>query len=473
MRDLIVSLIVMGALPVSYRRPLVGLLMFSLLAYMRLQDLAWGFARYQRWSYYVALVTFAGFLSSRRKNPIIIEARSVIMMCLAAFLGVGLIFAHGEAEINIAAYLEFCKIVAIALFTTSVIQTRDHLRCMVWVIAMSLGFYGVKNGLAGVITLGGAKILQGPGGMMKDNNDFALAMVMAVPVLFHLYTSERRQILRQGALVMIPLTIVTVMLTHSRGAALSLAFALSILVWRSRNRFIGIAVGACLIMAAAAFAPKTYVKRLETIQNFEEDGSAQGRLAAWRVAGRMVRANPIFGVGLSRFQVAYLDFEPAPSDQQLAGKGGTRVAHNSYFQIWAEGGTPALLMYLSLLGLSFFDIWRIRWRARRKYHASWILSYCSMFEASLGAFFLGSAFLNRAHFDLFYHYVAIILVFGTLARKEMDQLDSLVPNPAESAGRRGRAGRGLRLVQTNGFRRSAKTARTFRRTPLPSRPTRT
>ncbi|MFT5051332.1 MAG: putative O-glycosylation ligase (exosortase A-associated) [Chlamydiales bacterium] len=467
MRDLFVSLIVLGALPVSYRRPLVGLLMFSLLAYMRLQDLAWGFARYQRWSYYVALVTFAGFLSSRRKNPIILEARTVIMISLAAFLGVGLLFAHGDAEVEIASYLEFCKIVAIALFTTSVIQTRDHLRCMVWVIAMSLGFYGVKNGLAGVVTLGGAKILQGPGGMMKDNNDFALAMVMAVPLLFHLFTSERRKILRRGALVMIPLTMITVMLTHSRGAALSLGFALSILVWRSRNRFIGFAVGACIVMAAAAFAPKSYVKRLETIQNFEEDGSAQGRLAAWRVAGRMVRENPIFGVGLSRFQVAYLDFEPAPTDQQLAGKGGTRVAHNSYFQIWAEGGTPALLMYLSLIGLSFFDIWRVRWRAKKKYHASWILSYCSMFEASLGAFFLGSAFLNRAHFDLFYHYVAIILVFGVLARKEMDNLDTVQPRPS---GTGGRTGRSLRLVQAPGFRRTRRSARTFRRTSFPSGP---
>ena len=50
MRDLIVSLVVLSAFPATFRRPLVGLLMFSLLAYMRLQDLAWGFARFQRWS---------------------------------------------------------------------------------------------------------------------------------------------------------------------------------------------------------------------------------------------------------------------------------------------------------------------------------------------------------------------------------------------------------------------------------------
>ena len=466
LRDLFVSLFVVAALPVCYRRPLVGLLMFSLLAYMRLQDLAWGFARYQRWSYYVALVTFAGFLSNRRKDPIIWNLRTIIMMCLAAFLGVGLLFAHGEHEVELPPYLEFCKIIAVALFTTSVVQSRDHLRCIVWVIAMSLGFYGVKNGIAGVISLGSMKILQGPGGMLKDNNDFALAMVMAVPLLFHLYTSERREILRKGALLMVPPTIITVMLTHSRGAALSMVFALGILVWRSRNRFAGIAVGVCLAMAAVAFAPKSYVKRLETLKNVEEDGSAMGRINAWKVAGRMVKASPVFGVGLARFQLSYLDFEPNPSDQQLAGKGGTRVAHNSYFQIWAEGGTPALLMYLSLIFLSFFDLWRTRWRAKRLYHASWILSYCTMFEASLAALSSSAARSSTAPTStLFYHYVAIIVVFSKIAHREMDELGQGVALPVAGGAR---AGRRLALVEPTGFKRGARPARTFRHTPLTS-----
>ena len=47
--------------------------------------------------------------------------------------------------------------------------------------ALSLGFYGVKNGLLGVAS-GGATIKRGPGGMLEDNNDFALALVMNVPL---------------------------------------------------------------------------------------------------------------------------------------------------------------------------------------------------------------------------------------------------------------------------------------------------
>lgn len=36
------------------------------------------------------------------------------------------------------------------------------------------------------------------------------------------------------------------------------------------------------------------------------------------------------------------------------------------------------------------------------------------------AFTVGGMFLNKAHFDLFYHMVAIILVFGRMAFAEME-----------------------------------------------------
>ena len=55
MRDILFTLLVLGILPTCYRRPFIGLLTFSWLAYMRGQDLTWNFARNQRWSMLVGL----------------------------------------------------------------------------------------------------------------------------------------------------------------------------------------------------------------------------------------------------------------------------------------------------------------------------------------------------------------------------------------------------------------------------------
>ena len=163
MRDLIVSLIVVGSLPACFRRPLIGLLMFSVLAYMRLQDLAWGFARYQRWSYIVAMVTFAGYFAARDRKSPVFEARIVLMIFLTLAVGAGLIGAEGEIPVDPKQYLEFCKIIGIAVFTTALVRTREHLRVTMWVIAMSFAFYGTKNGLQGIVTLGRSQILRGTG----------------------------------------------------------------------------------------------------------------------------------------------------------------------------------------------------------------------------------------------------------------------------------------------------------------------
>ena len=90
MRDIILSLILIGLLPTCYRRPFVGLAVFSWLAYMRVQDLTWGFAKHQRWSYYVAMLTFAGYLTSRERRRFFMpEPRTFLMILMVLLIGTG------------------------------------------------------------------------------------------------------------------------------------------------------------------------------------------------------------------------------------------------------------------------------------------------------------------------------------------------------------------------------------------------
>ncbi|MCP3915204.1 MAG: putative O-glycosylation ligase, exosortase A system-associated [bacterium] len=453
MRDLLVVMIVVGSLPACFRRPLVGLLMFSVLAYMRLQDLAWGFARYGRWSFYVAVVTFAGYVAHRYRKPPIMEVRTQLMVALATIVGLGLLFGEGEHELELGPYVEFVKIIGVAVFTTALIRTREHLRLMVWVIAMSFGFYAVKNGVAFVVRLGRLQIIRGPGGMLEDNNDFGLAMVLSVPILLYAGMAERRVVLRRGTLIMVPLAMMTVVATHSRGAFVAMGAMLMILVWRSKNRVMGLLIAGMLLLAGVAFAPSSYFERVATIRNFKEDGSAMGRLRAWAIARNMIHEHPMLGVGYNRFQVNYAAHAPEDTPHP----GGPIVAHNSYLQMWAECGTPAFFIYMALLGLSLIDVWRVRKEARRRYHSSWILSYCAMFEAVFLTFMVGSMFLNRAQFDLIYHLEAMVLCFGRIARREMAVEDR---HPFRGGGRFARGT--LTLVRAPGFERRPIAAKGFR-----------
>lgn len=442
MRDLILTLVLFGLLPVCYRKPFVGLAVFSWLAYMRVQDLTWGFAKGMRWSYYVAIVTFAGFLVSReRKRWFVSDPRCYIMMALCVLIGLGILFSRNPDANQIDRYIEYLKIVAISLFTTAIVTTKERLRVLVWIIALSFGFYGVKSGLWGILTGGQSQVLRGPGGMLADNNDFSLALSMAVPMLFHLGWTERRPEIKKVFWFTLPLTIITVGLTRSRGGFLAVSGAIATLVWRSKNRLMGLVVAFFVMCAGLLAAPQEYKDRLMTIFEPSKEGSASSRLRAWGIATRMAMDNPVLGVGMYRFRAHYREYNPTFTEGEEV-----IVAHSSYFQIWAECGTPALLLYFTLILGSFVTCWRVRSQARRCYHTSWIINYASMFEASLVAFVIGSAFLNRAHFDLFYHWVGIILTFGILARREM-QLDLESPHRHQS-------GRGeITAVAARGFGR--------------------
>lgn len=430
MRDLILSLVLFGLLPQSYRRPFIGLAVFSWLAYMRVQDLTWGFARGMRWSYYVAIVTFAGFLvSPERRRWFARDVRCYMLITMVVILGVGILMAQSPNLQQLDRFLEYCKVVAVALFTTAIVNTKERLRVLLWVIALSFGFFGIKSGLWGIASGGRSAIIRGPGGMLADNNDFSLALSMAVPMLFHLGWTERRPEIRKVFFFALPLTVITVGLTHSRGGFLSVSAAIGAMVWRSRNRLQGLLVGGLVAVAALLAAPQEYKERLLTILEPSEEGSASSRLRAWGIATRMALDNPVLGVGMYKFKQHYkqyhLNYQPGE---------GVIVAHSSYFQIWAECGTPALLLYLGMIVGSFVTCWRVRAAARRRYHTSWIINYANMFEASLAAFVVGSTFLNRAHFDLFYHWVALVVAFGVIARREME---SELRSPVHSEGGRG------------------------------------
>jgi putative inorganic carbon (HCO3(-)) transporter len=418
MRDLFVFLVVVGCLPYALRRPYVGLLLFSWLAYMRPQDLCWGFARSMRFSFFVAAAMVIGYFSyeSGIRRFTRWDIRTRLMLVLLVLISLGLLFARDQGKYVMRYYFEFVKIVLIALFTVGQVTDRRRLRWMMWIICISFAFYGFKGGLFGVLT-GGARILRGPGGMLEDNNDFALALVMNVPLLFYLGRAEGKLWVRRLCDVAMVLTMVTVFLTHSRGAAVAMIATLLVIAWRSGSLIKAILTMTLGGVGFVTFAPAHVWERLSTLKQGTEEGSAATRIRAWTVALRMIEANPVLGVGIRNFQKHWHDHSGDLVERR--GRDFAYVAHNSYLQIWAEGGTIAFTVYMTLLGSMFLAAYRLRVWGRMRADLIWAGVYGRLLEAITVGFMVGSFFLNRGHFDLVYHVMGLASCMVFVARDEL------------------------------------------------------
>jgi probable O-glycosylation ligase (exosortase A-associated) len=408
MRDYLVLFLVVATIPLAFYQPFFGLLGFSWLAYMRPQDLSWGLAAELPLSKYV---TVALWLSLMMRGKINIFRRTLVTGALL-LLWIWLLvtcFTAVHQEVAFAKFEDISKVFLIALITVVLVTSAARFRIIMGVIGLSLGFLGLKYGAYGVLR-GGVQFTRGVGGMIADNNDFALALNMTLPILVYLTWDLRRRWLRLACMGLVPLSAITVIFTHSRGGFLSLAAVTLYLIWNSRRRVAALVLVAVLALGATAFVPHSFYERISSIGNYQEDGSSLGRLNAWQASIRMANDYPVFGVGLDNFLYEFIYYAPNPDD--------IHVAHNTWFQVLAETGYTGLCLYLLLFAATWWTLWRVRRRARR-YGVRWAENGAKCLGASVLAFMVGGTFLNRAHFDLIYHVMALCACLDRILTHEL------------------------------------------------------
>ncbi len=428
MRDLIVFAIIFGTLPFAFVRPYYGLLLYNWLAFMRAPDLCWGPAKTFRFSLIVAAAMYSGWLLFDKRPFMRANRRNTYMLLLAVCVSISWMIAPIKDDSVNSKMSEFLKVIAVAVFTTGQIDTKNRIQTIVWVSMLSFAFYGVKGGIWGLI-LRDARIIRGPGGLLLDNNDFSLAMVMNLPFLLYLSTVEERRRVRNFLRAAFVLTIITIVMTGSRGGFLAMTFASFVMVMKSRYKAVGISTGLVGALLFLVFIPDRYRDRLMTLRTAAtQDSSAVGRLQAWSVALRMIQDKPLFGIGFANFVSSYGKYEPYAGAHLKH-----RVTHNSYLQIWAESGTFSFLLFLCVLFSTILVCRRIQRMVRVRDGPFWIHQYAAAIEVSFYGFLVGATFLNRAHFDFIYVIAAMASALYPIAVQEIAANDKAT-RPNRRAG---------------------------------------
>lgn len=155
------------------------------------------------------------------------------------------------------------------------------------------------------------------------------------------------------------------------------------------------------------------LNRSQKIVEYQGEGSAEQRIAAWKGGFRMVLAHPITGVGIGSFITALPHFyDTSP-----------RVAHNTFVQFIAESGVVAGIAYLAVVLYFFINFRNIRLWCREfpclDQVARLNLYNCACFSSFCGLF-ICSMFLSLNTYEIFFVLLVINNSILNIIKKQVD-----------------------------------------------------
>lgn len=350
-------------------------------------------------------VVFFGLLFSRegrehRSFPV--RAETVVLILFVGWMCITTLFAFNPAD----SYLQWKKIMKIdfmILMAMLILHTRHHIMALAWVVVGSIGFYGFKGGIF-TLTTGGNYIVWGPPTTyIEGNNELALALVVTIPLIRFLQLNVSAVWLKHSLTLLMVLCAVAAIGSQSRGAFLAISAMALLLWWRGKSKLVPAVVFVAFAVALLSFMPESWHDRMATIQTYEQDGSAMGRINAWQMAWNLATSN-FFGGGFSIYTPEVFA-RYAPNPDHFA------VAHSIYFSVLGEHGFVGLFLFLLLWILIWRSAGRLRVQGRQQPQTQWLSDLGAMCQVSLVGYLVGGAFLSLAYFDLPYN-ILILVVLG-------------------------------------------------------------
>ena len=143
MRDIALVILIGGLLPFIFRRPFLGVLMWTWIGIMNPHRLTYGFAQELPIAMVVGLMTIIAFLGTRENKHLPMNATTILLLLWIFWMTVTTIFSL----VPEGAWLQWQKVMKIQLMTVLtliLLKGPRRINMLVWVATLSIIFFGVK-----------------------------------------------------------------------------------------------------------------------------------------------------------------------------------------------------------------------------------------------------------------------------------------------------------------------------------------
>lgn len=281
-----------------------------------------------------------GYLQFRRQPVVVMLLALYVLWALASLMW------SVEPASTMSYVFTFVQLLILVVVIWQLCVTDRDRRAVqqAYVIGSAIAvFEGIRN-----FVLGNEAVYQRFSVSNTDPNDYALILALAIPMAWDLFANQRGYV-RVLNLLCIPLSLVGIILTGSRGGSLAAAVALLVipLGFMSLDRF-GRRTILALLVAGLLAVPFFWtdivttvgsnIDRISTLGEELSSGTLNDRAIIWDLGMEAFGERPLTGVGGGAFPAAI---------EQAAGV--RELAHNTFISVAVEMGLVGLLLFGSVL----------------------------------------------------------------------------------------------------------------------------
>lgn len=396
------------------------------------QQLAYSVINGQPLSFIAAAATLALFAIKDRKH---LPKFGAILVLITLF-AIWVTFTSFQSTLDARAWVKWdwaSKVLIFAVLLPFFFRSRVQIEAFILVFIFSASTIIFPAGIKTLLGGGGYGMLAVMGGGntgLGESSTLALVSVMLIPLIVYAmrYTLLLpRNLLMRGLFAgMILVGLATVVGTTARTGLIAVAVMCLLYMLKSRKKLwwiSGLAVVG-LVVANMDLASTTWGSRMSTIETYNADSSAMGRIAVWKWTLEFVGSNPLGGgfdaYLLNRIATVGEDgvIIPVPDDQ-LGGK----AFHSIYFEVLGEQGIPGFIMYFLMIVLSLLTLRRLKKTWRDDPGMAWLTALADTLMTVIIVFLAGGAFIGIAYQPFIFYIISLTVAIDQYARRvTQDQL---------------------------------------------------
>ena len=398
-------------LPFVLKQPWIGVLMWLWVSVMTPQHFAFGFALGIPFAAIIAVVTLTSIAISKEKIRLPINATTVPLIVFPLWMCVTYAFALEHQDDGFNRWKEVMKIFFFILVSASLIKSRKNVEWMIWVIVISVGFFGVKGGIFTILSGGSYRVWGPPGNsFMSDNNAISVALVMIIPLMYFLQSVATSKWTKWGLMGAMGLSMMAIFGSQSRGAFVAVS-AMMLFLWAKSKKKLAFGILlVALLPLAIGFMPDKWTERMRSIESYKEDASAMGRINAWTMAFNVANDRPLVGGGFELYTPrTFAKYAPDPND--------VHAAHSIYFQILGEHGYIGLVLFFTIGFVAWFNGSRVIRISRLDADKKWAGDLARAIQVSLIGYAVGGAFVNIGYWEIQYYEIIGLMAIHNLLKQ--------------------------------------------------------